>query len=277
MLLAGVARRLLWRVHGDEGGISKRAFDGRGNGNDDTFLRFANSYNFVCSLRLDEVETSMTSRWKRSQSENKSSLSQEILRKLRPSLAPNNEDDVVVAPAGLLIAAPTRGSEITTYECTTRYYRVRHIPRDLEIRVGASGRGPRLQLTPLCCETQATTRADFSTYTGMPRFSQITLAPQVKPLRELWPVCGPVLRSRHILAAESQQMRSGKHYNYHRKQYSTVESRENAYHRCKFYGGGGGVGGIGGSGSDSSGGVGGGGDGGGGSSSNVGDVDRGEF
>ncbi|KAF7407589.1 hypothetical protein HZH66_002126 [Vespula vulgaris] len=134
MLLAGVARRLLWRVHGDEGGISKRAFDGRGNGNDDTFLRFANSYNFVCSLRLDEVETSMTSRWKRSQSENKSSLSQEILRKLRPSLAPNNEDDVVVAPAGLLIAAPTRGSEITTYECTTRYYRVRHIPRDLEIR-----------------------------------------------------------------------------------------------------------------------------------------------
>ncbi|KAF7413875.1 hypothetical protein HZH68_002364 [Vespula germanica] len=135
MLLAGVARRLLWRVHGDEGGISKRAFDGRGNGNDDTFLRFANSYNFVCSLRLDEVETSMTSRWKRSQSENKSSLSQEILRKLRPSLAPNNEDDVVVAPAGLLIAAPTRGSEITTYECTTRYYRVRHIPRDLEIRL----------------------------------------------------------------------------------------------------------------------------------------------
>lgn len=46
-----------------------------------------------------------------------------------------------------------------------------------------------------------------------------------------------------------------------------------AYHRCKFYGGGGGVGGIGGSGSDSSGGVG----GGGGSSSSVGDVDRGEF
>lgn len=33
---------------------------------------------------------------------------------------------------------------------------------------------------------------------------------------------GPMLRSRRILAAESQQMRSGKHYNYHRKQYSAA-------------------------------------------------------
>lgn len=33
---------------------------------------------------------------------------------------------------------------------------------------------------------------------------------------------GPSLRSRRILTAESQQMRSGKHYNYHRKQYSLV-------------------------------------------------------
>ncbi|KAL2746726.1 hypothetical protein V1477_005096 [Vespula maculifrons] len=58
MLLAGVARRLLWRVHGDEGGISKRAFDGRGNGNDDTFLRFGDRTIVKINRKFD-----VTPRW----------------------------------------------------------------------------------------------------------------------------------------------------------------------------------------------------------------------
>lgn len=58
MLLAGVARRILWRVHGDEGGISKRAFDGRGNGNDDTFLRFGDRTIVKINRKFD-----VTPRW----------------------------------------------------------------------------------------------------------------------------------------------------------------------------------------------------------------------
>lgn len=60
-----------------------------------------------------------------------------------------------------------------------------------------------------------------------------TFQAPTRPPESRWTVCccvsvnlragrGLVLRSRRILAAESQQMRSGKHYNYHRKQYSAA-------------------------------------------------------
>ncbi|KAL2746725.1 hypothetical protein V1477_005095, partial [Vespula maculifrons] len=196
----------------------------------------------------------MTSRWKRSQSENKSSLSQEILRKLRrwptsdgsrlrvASLAPNNEDDVVVAPAGLLIAAPTRGSEITTYECTTRYYRVRHIPRDLEIRL-------------------------IDSWNKIPKkhsFSLILFKKFLIPFKALWPFNSYL----NILHPKETRRLT------HTTEQDRIEQDRQAaaYIPCLTRGGG--VGGIGGSGSDSSGGVGGGGGGGGGSNKSYDDGRR---